>query len=150
MRRGYFQFNVSKMRDRRRFLTFPQAGAKTVKSSSLPVFGERENGGLTEIRDPSAFLIDASGYRGEAERVWAPESEAEAAAILRECSQTRTPVTIAGAGTGLTGGRVPEGGCVLSLHRLNRIAIREGSALCGAGALLADVQAKATASRQFY
>ena len=60
------------------------------------------------------------------------------------------PVTIAGAGTGLTGGRVPEGGWVLSLERVNRIEIRDGVAICGAGAILRDVQHAAAAKGFLY
>ncbi len=97
----------------------------------------------------SPYLSDASGYRGWAERVIVPESENEVAAILREATAARTPVTIAGAGTGLTGGRVPHTGWVLSLERLRRIGIESGHAICGAGVLLRDLQAAAGA-RQFY
>ena len=63
----------------------------------------------------SPYLIDASGYRGSAERVFLPSSEAEVAAILREATALRKPVTIAGAGTGLTGGRVPHSGWLVCL-----------------------------------
>ncbi|MGA2713018.1 MAG: FAD-binding oxidoreductase [Bryobacteraceae bacterium] len=100
--------------------------------------------------DPdSPYLTDASGYRGSAERVFVPESETEVAEILREATAARTPVTIVGAGTGLTGGRVPHTGWVLSLERLRRIEIHPGYAICGAGVLLRDLQAAAGA-RQFY
>jgi FAD/FMN-containing dehydrogenase len=97
----------------------------------------------------SPYLTDASGYRGAAERVFVPESEAEVADILREASATLTPVTIAGAGTGLTGGRVPHTGWVVSLERLRRMEIHAGYAICGAGVLLRDLQA-AAGPRQFY
>jgi FAD/FMN-containing dehydrogenase len=97
----------------------------------------------------SPYLTDASGYRGAAERVFVPESEAEVADILREASATLTPVTIAGAGTGLTGGRVPHTGWVVSLERLRRMEIHAGYAVCGAGVLLRDLQAAAS-PRQFY
>jgi FAD/FMN-containing dehydrogenase len=97
----------------------------------------------------SPYLTDASGYRGAAERIYLPESEAEVAQILREATALKTPVTIAGAGTGLTGGRVPHTGWLVCLERLSRIEIHEGYAICGAGALLRDVQA-AAAPKQFY
>ena len=98
----------------------------------------------------SSYLTDASGYTGAAERIFTPASEAEIAAILREASASRTPVTISGAGTGLTGGRVPNGGWVLSLERFTRTGIHAGYAVCGAGVLLRDLQAAAAPSRQFY
>lgn len=97
----------------------------------------------------SPYLADASGYRGSAERIFLPRSESEVAEILREASALRKPVTIAGAGTGVTGGRVPHGGWQLCLERLTRLDIFDGHAICGAGVLLRDLQA-AAAPRQFY
>jgi len=97
----------------------------------------------------SPYLIDASGYTGSADRIFIPGSETELAQTLREASAGGTPVTISGAGTGLTGGRVPLGGWVVSLERLNGIDIHPGYAVCGAGALLRDLQAAAGPS-QFY
>ena len=97
----------------------------------------------------SSYLTDASGYRGSAERIFLPESEAEAVQILREATALRKPVTIAGAGTGLTGGRVPHTGWLVCLERLSRIEIHDGYAICGAGVLLRDLQAAAS-PRQFY
>jgi len=73
-----------------------------------------------------------------------------AAAVLREASARAIPVTIAGAGTGLAGARVPFGGWVLSLEKLNRIEIRKGLAIAGAGALLSDLHAAAQRTGQFY
>ena len=69
---------------------------------------------------------------------------------MREASATGTPVTIAGAGTGLTGGRVPQGGWLLALQRMNGIEVRDGYVLCGPGAILRDLGNMATAARQFY
>ncbi|MDQ4120361.1 MAG: FAD-binding oxidoreductase [Acidobacteriota bacterium] len=72
-----------------------------------------------EIQD---FLTDASNLAGgEAERVVFPESREEISEILREASRTKTPVTVSGAGTGIVGGRVPFGGVVLALDKLNQI-----------------------------
>lgn len=59
-------------------------------------------------------------------------------------------MTIAGAGTGLTGGRVAQGGWVLSPEKFTGIDIRSGSALCGAGVVLRDLHAAARASGQLY
>jgi FAD/FMN-containing dehydrogenase len=98
----------------------------------------------------SPYLIDASGYKGTADRILIPDDEASVVQVLRDASAAGMPVTVSGAGTGLTGGRVPQGGWVVSLERLNSIGIREGSAVCGAGVLLRDLQAAAGPSRQFY
>lgn len=100
-------------------------------------------------RADSPYLIDASGYRGSAEKIFLPRTQAEVAEILREAAALGKPVTIAGAGTGLTGGRVPHTGWLICLERLNRIEVHDGFAVCGAGVLLRDVQA-AAAPRQFY
>jgi FAD/FMN-containing dehydrogenase len=101
--------------------------------------------------DPaSPYLTDASGYRGAAERLLTPGDEVEVAKILAEANAQGVAVTVAGAGTGLTGGRVPEGGWVLSLERLNRIEIRDGVAIAGAGAILREVQQAAAAKGFLY
>jgi len=69
---------------------------------------------------------------------------------MRDAAAVQIPVTISGAGTGLTGGRVPLGGWVLSLERMNRLEICSGYAICGAGVLLRDLQAATAPSRQLY
>ena len=99
---------------------------------------------------PSQYLEDASGLRGRAERVIIPASEPEVAAALREASAAGISVTIAGAGTGVTGARVPFGGWVLSLERFTRLEIHPGQAVVGAGVLLRDLHAAAQRAGQFY
>jgi FAD/FMN-containing dehydrogenase len=96
------------------------------------------------------LVEDASGFRGEADEIVTPQSEAEVIAFLERASKAAVPVTIAGAGTGVTGGRVPQRGALLSLEKLNRLEIREGRAIAGAGVLLADLHAAALSSGQFY
>jgi len=98
----------------------------------------------------SPYLLDASGFSGTAERVLIPASEEEVCAFVREADAAKVPLTIAGAGTGVTGGRVPQGGWVISMERLNPIEIQTGFAVCGAGALLQDLQTAAGPSKQFY
>jgi FAD/FMN-containing dehydrogenase len=97
----------------------------------------------------SPYLTDASGYRGSAEEIFLPGSEAEIVKILRDAAALQKPVTIGGAGTGLTGGRVPHAGWLVCLERLKGIQINKGYAVCGAGALLRDLQA-AAGPGQFY
>ena len=96
------------------------------------------------------YLEDASNYQGFADRVAIPSSEAELLALLAEAHATSTPVTIAGGGSGLTGGRVPEGGWSISMEKFNSIQILEGRAICGAGVILRDLHAAARRSGQFY
>lgn len=57
---------------------------------------------------------------------------------------------MAGAGTGVTGARVPFGGWVLSLEKLRRLEVGPGMAVAGAGITLADLHAAAARTAQFY
>jgi FAD/FMN-containing dehydrogenase len=98
----------------------------------------------------NAYFVDASGYTGTADRVLLPAQETEIADILRDAERSDIPVTLSGAGTGVTGGRVPQGGWVISLERFNTIGINSGFATCGAGVLLRDLQSAAAPTRQFY
>ena len=99
---------------------------------------------------PQIYLEDASGYRGKADAFFTPVSAAEVSTFLREASTKGIGVTIAGAGTGVTGARVPDGGWVLSLEKFRRLEIRPGSALAGAGVDLQSLQAAARSQGQFY
>jgi D-lactate dehydrogenase (cytochrome) len=95
-----------------------------------------------------SYLADSSNMPGgRAARVVFPETTEEVAAALAEAARACVPVTIAGAGTGIVGGRVPFGGVVLATERLNRIKeiVREregggGWAIAEAGVVLADFQ----------
>jgi len=72
-----------------------------------------------EIQD---YLSDASYLRGgNALSVVFPETAEDVAAILRDATRSKTPVTISGAGTGTVAGRVPFGGIVIATDKLNRI-----------------------------
>jgi D-lactate dehydrogenase (cytochrome) len=111
----------------------------------------------SEQDEIQSFLGDASNTAGgRAERVVFPESAEEVARALAEASGAGTPVTVAGAGTGIVGGRVPYGGVVLSTARLNRVGefVREppggGRATAGAGVVLSDFQREAKARGLLY
>jgi FAD/FMN-containing dehydrogenase len=96
------------------------------------------------------YLTDASGFSGFADRVSVPADEAELLAVLRTANEQRTPVTVAGAGSGLTGARVPQGGVVLSLEKFRRLEIGDGSARVGAAVRLFEIRDAAAPSRQFF
>jgi D-lactate dehydrogenase (cytochrome) len=111
----------------------------------------------SEQDEIQSFLADASNTAGgRAERVLFPESPEEVARTLAEAAREHTPVTVAGAGTGIVGGRVPHGGVVLSTARLNRVGefVREtwagGWATAGAGVVLSDFQREAKARGLLY
>ena len=102
------------------------------------------------------YLSDASYLKGgHASRVVFPESAEDVARVLVEASQTKTQVTISGAGTGTVAGRVPFGGIVIATDRLNRIrsVTHEeggGHAITEAGVRLIDLQRAADAERLLY
>jgi len=100
--------------------------------------------------DISRYLEDSSGYRGEAERVFIASDAAEVREIVAQAAAAKIPVTVAGAGTGLTGARVPHGGWVISLERFRSIEIERGRARCGAGVILRDLQQAAAQRKQFF
>ncbi|KAF0153040.1 MAG: D-lactate dehydrogenase [Ignavibacteria bacterium] len=75
----------------------------------------------TDTQEFQNYLSDASNYSGTADKVFLPETEKEIIEIVKDANQTKTRITISGNGTGLNGGRVPEGGIVISLEKLNRI-----------------------------
>ena len=98
----------------------------------------------------NSYLEDASGFTGHADKVCIPANEAELAAILADASRTATPVTISGAGTGVTGGRVAQGGWVISLEKFQGLDIEPGRAIAGAGVSLEAIQTGAGRTHQFY
>lgn len=110
----------------------------------------------TQPDEIQSFLADSSNMQGgHASRVVFPENAEEISAIFVEATRDRTPVTIAGAGTGLVGGRVPFGGIVLATDRLNKIKeiAREGNggwAIAEAGVVLADFQRAVSAEKLLY
>jgi FAD/FMN-containing dehydrogenase len=60
------------------------------------------------------------------------------------------PITIAGAGSGLTGARVPQSGAVLSLEKFRKLHIADGSARVGAAVSLLEIRDAAAPTRQFF
>jgi len=67
------------------------------------------------------YLSDASNYRGSSDKVYIPDNSNELQKAVSECYFSKTPFTISGAGTGLTGGRVPQKGAIISTENLNHI-----------------------------
>jgi FAD/FMN-containing dehydrogenase len=97
-----------------------------------------------------AYLEDASGFRGFADEVLVPANESELLEIVDRARRLKTPLTIAGAGSGITGGRCPEGGWLVSMEKSTELEIQAGVAVCGAGVHLRDLHAAARQSGQFY
>jgi D-lactate dehydrogenase (cytochrome) len=74
-------------------------------------------------RDPSiltGYLEDASGFtEGKADCLVIPENTAEVAEYLAQASTRKESVTISAGGTGVTAGRIPLSGTLMTLERLN-------------------------------
>lgn len=99
------------------------------------------------------YLSDASNYKGMADTVYLPENEQEIIDLIKKFNKEKTKVTLAGNGTGLTGGRVPEGGVVISLEKLNKILeINEEKkyVIVQPGVILKDLQEFVEEKKLFY
>lgn len=62
----------------------------------------------------------------------------------------RVPITVAGAGSGLTGSRVPQGGWVLSLEKFRQLEIGHARAVAGPAVTLLELRDAAARTRQFF
>ncbi len=78
---------------------------------------------LWDSEDTTPYECDGlTAYRQRPLAVALPESESEVQEVLQACHALRVPVVARGAGTGLSGGAMPNAmGVTLSLARFNRI-----------------------------
>lgn len=73
----------------------------------------------TDPQTIAPYLKDASNFSGGcADEVIIPETTAE---LIEFLQSNNAPVTIAGAGTGLTASRIPNEGVIVSLEKFNKI-----------------------------
>ncbi len=99
------------------------------------------------------FLVDAANYKGDCKAVYFPENETDIIKILTDANQNKTKITIAGNGTGLTGARVPEGGIVISMSKMNKIIeinSDKNFAIVEPAVILSEFQMQITEKRMFY
>lgn len=99
------------------------------------------------------YLVDASNYKGDCEGVYFPKSDEEISELLKQCNNDGKHVTISGNGTGLTGGRVPEDGVVISTSLMNSIIEinkNEMYAIVQPGVVLRDFQEAVESKGLFY
>ena len=111
-------------------------------------------------RDPEliqSFLEDYSNIKGGfCSSVIIPQTEDEVIKVASDCRLAKTPLTVTGAGTGVTGARIPFGGKVLSLEKLNSIGsinplIGDSAEITiGPGVALKDLLLKAESEGYFY
>ena len=95
------------------------------------------------------YLRDASNFSGgNAEEVVIPDNSEELVDFLKNESRN---ITISGAGTGLTGSRIPSEGVIISLERLNNI-VKDGEARVSVGpaVTLNDLQSFLSTTDLFY
>ena len=95
------------------------------------------------------YLTDASNYSGgSATEVVIPETLEDLVSFLKS---NKNPVTISGAGTGVTASRIPLTGVVISLEKFKDIGeISKGFIRTGAAVSLADLQKNILATKYFY
>lgn len=106
---------------------------------------------LTDQAAITPYLRDESRCpAGSARAVLIPSTLEDCAEALREAAARREPVTVSGAGTGVTGGRVPAGGVVLSTERLRGVRWDRERMICGAGVCLAEIHAAAAEAGRWY
>lgn len=103
----------------------------------------------TDPQMVAPYLRDASGFSGGcASEVVIPETRDELSAFLRS---NRQPITVSGAGTGVTASRIPSKGIIVSLERFNEIGeVNDSSIEVGAAVTLRDLQEHLKASSFFY
>lgn len=86
-------------------------------------FNEEEKSMIvkTEKELIKPYTFDSANMPGEAEILYFPEKTSEIAEIIQNCYEKGIPFTLSGAGTGLTGGKTPMGGAIISTEKLNKI-----------------------------
>lgn len=107
----------------------------------------------TEPDQIQSYLSDESSFVGNCEKVVIPENENEVVQAVKQCNNDKIRITIAGNGTGLTSGRVPQSGIVLSMEKLNNIVELNPDKkyiIVQPGVLLADLQELVEAKNLFY
>jgi D-lactate dehydrogenase (cytochrome) len=79
------------------------------------------------------YTFDASNHHGDTDKVYIPDNINDLSDLLKKLNKSKKPITIAGSGTGLTGGRVPYGSSVLSTERFKDLVFADGILSCGTG-----------------
>jgi D-lactate dehydrogenase (cytochrome) len=76
----------------------------------------------TDPQDMASYMEDPSNLKGtEPEKIFLPATEAEVSEVVKEAAAQRKPLTVSAGGTGVVGGRIPSGGWVVSMEKLNKI-----------------------------
>jgi FAD/FMN-containing dehydrogenase len=67
------------------------------------------------------YTYDSSNLHGNADAVYIPSNLEELQEAVKQCYENNIKITISGAGTGITGSRVPSGGVVISTELLKKV-----------------------------
>jgi FAD/FMN-containing dehydrogenase len=112
---------------------------------------------VTDPQEIDPALHDWRGfYNGKAVAVVRPADTAQVAAVLRLCTETRTPVVPQGGNTGMCGAATPTAvgdAIVLSLARMNRILALDtlnNTVTVEAGCILANLQQAASEADRYF
>ncbi len=101
-----------------------------------------------------SYFEDSSNLRGgHSDGIAVPESVEELSAFLSDADAKKLPVTVSGGGTSTTGSRIPFGGMVVSLERLNKISAvssKDMTATLQTGALVDDLKKACDREGLFY
>ncbi|MFP4498271.1 MAG: FAD-binding oxidoreductase [Vulcanimicrobiota bacterium] len=93
-----------------------------IKLKNLEEFSLENINSSDEQEIISEYLTDEAGaMKGEAEKIFFPETEEQVVSVLKWAYDNHTPVTISGGGTGITSSRVPLGGVILSTDKLVKV-----------------------------
>lgn len=93
------------------------AGSPKGKLGDSSIFKKSEDPKIIEnyIKDESSIII------GKADAILYPTNEIQILEILKESNTKKINVTVSGAGTGITGSKVPMGGIVISTELLTQL-----------------------------
>jgi glycolate oxidase len=118
---------------------------------------EQAVGAVNVSADPNdliAYSYDSQPEKGMADAMVLVSSASEIAAVVKIAVRRKIPLVARGAGSGLTGGSVPErGGIVLNLERMNRILridVEDRIGYLQPGVITADFQKEAARKGLFY
>ncbi|MGI5836092.1 MAG: FAD-binding oxidoreductase [Chloroflexota bacterium] len=113
-----------------------------------------DNAVLTSPEDLICYGYDSSWLQSRAGAVVLPKSAEQVSEVLKLANRERVPIVIRGAGTGMSGGAVPdENSIVLGLNRMNRIKEIDRVNLVAVvepGVVTAELQAEVEKLNLFY
>ncbi|MBI9071818.1 MAG: FAD-binding oxidoreductase [Melioribacteraceae bacterium] len=100
-----------------------------------------------------SYLVDAANIKGNCNALYIPGNEEEIIEVIKSANLEKTKITISGGGTGLTGGRVPSEGILVSTEKLNKIIElnkEAGFVIVEPGVYLRELNEKVESQGLFY